>query len=188
MVGMPCAATFPSGDAVELHYRKHESPPNGGLSLPIYRMLSGGGTVGYRAAWTSVRAKVLVDGLCICSRMGAALLNGGSSRRRPQKPGRGRRALRAFGFRPEDAGSDLLPRGSVGRIPCSIAMGQKHREWRSPDFARPATADRVPAQAAALSLVDGIASSTPRSACGSRRHMYPVSYRTAILDRLGSFQ
>jgi hypothetical protein len=47
---------------------------------------SGGGSVGYRAAWASVRAKVLVDGLCICSRMGAALLNGGSSRRRPQKP------------------------------------------------------------------------------------------------------
>ena len=89
------------------------------------RTSSGGGTVGYRAAWTSVRAKVLVDGLCICSRMGAALLNGGSSRRRPQKPGRGRRALRTFGFMPEDAGSDLLPRGIRRQDPVLDSNGAK---------------------------------------------------------------
>ncbi len=45
----------------------------------------GGGSVGYRAARTSEGAKVLVDGLCICSRLDAALLNVAVPRR--ESPG-----------------------------------------------------------------------------------------------------
>jgi hypothetical protein len=156
---------------------------------PDPRFSGGGGSVGYRAAWTSVRAKVLVDGLCICSRMGAALLNGGSSRRRPQKPGRGRRALRTFGFMSRRRRERSTARGIRRQDPVLDSKGAKTPRvevagLRSSGDRRSGSG----AGRAALSLVDGIASSTPRSACGSRRHMYPVSYRTAILDRLGSFQ
>jgi hypothetical protein len=42
--------------------------------------VSGGGSVGSRAALTSPRTKVLVGGLCIRSRPGAALLNVGAPR------------------------------------------------------------------------------------------------------------
>jgi hypothetical protein len=60
--------------------------------------LGGGGSVGYRAARTSGGAKVLVDGLCLCSPLGAALLNVAAPRRESPETAPFLRVPSTFGF------------------------------------------------------------------------------------------
>ncbi len=58
----------------------------------------GGGSVGCRAARISVCAKVVVDGLCLCSRLGAALLNVAAPRRESPETAPFLRIPGTFGF------------------------------------------------------------------------------------------
>ncbi len=55
--------------------RSKDAPPSGETPFEQGLLLSGGGTAGSPAARTTLSAKVLVVGPCLCSRPGAALLN-----------------------------------------------------------------------------------------------------------------
>src|SRR5579875_124358 len=107
----------------------------------------GGGSVGYRAARTSGGAKVLVDGLYLCSPLGAALLNVAASSRESPETAPFLRVPSTFGFltrrsrRVESVGlshqagpASAIPRrgaapGDQGRCAERRRRGRPPRRW-----------------------------------------------------------
>lgn len=118
----------------------------------------GGGTVSYRAARSSGAAKLLVVALCICNRLGAALLNAGRRRKGPQKYGFGHRSSDLRVHDPMQCNHGLTPWYELHALSGTTSNRRRHQAIHCPGNIRtevplrPLTRHRGSLSSAAVSL------------------------------------